>query len=136
MQITSTHPPAGGVDPQELDRHIAEMYRDVANEGSRELHFPTGRPLAEALGYPAELLERLPAQLQAVERNPAYSFASDRAQRTSDKYGAYSVSLLAVKPVRASRHTPHPDLGGGADVAEAAGGEGSTNTTKTEEVSK
>jgi hypothetical protein len=68
--------------------------------------------------------------------HPAYSFASDRARRTGDKCGAYSMSLLAVKPVRASRHTRHPDLGGGADVAEAAGGEGFTNTTKTEEVSK
>ena len=50
------------MDPEELDRHIAEMYRDVANEAGRDLHFPTGRPLAEALGYPAELLDRLPAE--------------------------------------------------------------------------
>ena len=50
------------MDPEELDRHIAEMYRDVANEAGRDLHFPTGRPLAEALGYPAELLDRLPAR--------------------------------------------------------------------------
>jgi hypothetical protein len=46
------------------------------------------------------------------------------------------VSLLALKPVRASRHTSHPDLGGGADAAHAAREEGSTNTTRTEEVSK
>ena len=50
------------MDPEELDRHIAEMYRDVANEAGRDLHFPTGRPLAEALGYPADLLDRLPAE--------------------------------------------------------------------------
>jgi hypothetical protein len=49
---------------------------------------------------------------------------------------AHGVSLLAVKPVRASRHTSHPDLGGGADVAQAARGEGYINTTRTEEVSK
>jgi arsenite methyltransferase len=48
------------VDADELDRHIAEMYRDVANEARDELHFPVGRRLAEALGYPAELLHRLP----------------------------------------------------------------------------
>jgi ubiquinone/menaquinone biosynthesis C-methylase UbiE len=36
------------------------MYRDVANEAKGDLHFPTGRPLAETLGYPAELLDRLP----------------------------------------------------------------------------
>ena len=38
------------------------MYRDVANEASRDLRFPMGRPLAEALGYPVDLLGRLPAQ--------------------------------------------------------------------------
>ena len=62
MQTNITYPDRVGVDPEELDRHIAEMYRDVANEAGRDLHFPTGRPLAEALGYPAELLDRLPAQ--------------------------------------------------------------------------
>ena len=49
------------MDPEELDRQITEMYRDVANEAGRDLHFPTGRPLAETLGYPADLLGRLPA---------------------------------------------------------------------------
>ena len=38
------------------------MYRDVANETGHDLHFHTGRALAEALGYPADLLDRLPAQ--------------------------------------------------------------------------
>jgi SAM-dependent methyltransferase len=38
------------------------MYRAVANEPQGDLHFPTGRPLAEELGYPAELLDRLPVQ--------------------------------------------------------------------------
>src|SRR3954470_1402609 len=62
MPTNTTRPAAIGVDREELDRHIAEMYRDVANETGRDLHFPTGRPLAEALGYPAELLDRLPAE--------------------------------------------------------------------------
>jgi arsenite methyltransferase len=65
MQTDTTHPlnhAHPGVDPEELDRHIAEMYRDVANEVKQDLHFPTGRPLAEALGYAAELLDRLPAE--------------------------------------------------------------------------
>jgi arsenite methyltransferase len=299
MQTNTAHPTRGGVDPKELDRHMTEMYRDVANEAGRDLHFPTGRPLAEALGYPAELLDRLPAQavnsfagvgyhlglarllpgervldlgsgsgmdvfaaaaqvggggsvtgvditpeqlaksqhlrrdehvsfhhariealpfengsfdavisngvmnlspdkrrafaeaarvlrpggrlaladivtkrriaartaceadlwaaciagasqtdlylddiaaagleLQVFQRNPGYRFTSERAQRTSDKYGAQSVSLLALKPIRASRHTSHPDLGGGADAAQAVLDEGPTNTTTTEEVSK
>jgi arsenite methyltransferase len=60
--MTITSPIRSGVDPEELDRQVAEMYRDVASEVDRELHFPTGRPLAEELGYPADLLDRLPAQ--------------------------------------------------------------------------
>jgi len=299
MEMKTRYPSAGGVDAEELVRHIAEMYREVASGAGGELHFPTGRPLAEALGYPAELLDGLPAaavdsfagvgyhlglasllagervldlgsgsgmdvfaaaaqvgphgsvtgvditpeqlakaerlrrdqhvsfrrariealpfedgsfdvvisngvvnlsadkprvfaeaarvlrpggrlaladivterhiaarttaqadlwaaciagasqadhyleqiaaaglELQTVKHNPGYRFTSERAQRTSAKYGAHSVSLLAVKPLRASRHTSHPDLGGGADVAEAASEEGSTNTTTTQEVSK
>ncbi len=292
MQTNTTYG-SPDVDPEELDRHITEMYRDVANEAGRVLHFPTGRPLAEALGYPTDLLDQLPAgavnsfagvgyhlglarllpgervldlgsgsgmdvfaaaaqvgpagsvtgvdvtpeqlakserlrrdehvsfrrarieelpfesssfdavisngvvnlsadkrrvfaeaarvlrpggrlaladivterqiaarttcqadlwaaciagasqtdlyleeiaaaglEVRLVQRNPGYGFTSERAQRTSHKYGAHSVSLIALKPVRASRHTSHPDLGGGADVAQATREEGSTNTTK------
>ena len=62
MQTHTTYSSAAGVDPEELERQIADMYRDVANEARGDLHFPTGRPLAEALGYPADLLGRLPAQ--------------------------------------------------------------------------
>jgi arsenite methyltransferase len=50
------------VDPDQLAQHIASMYRDVANETGYDLHFHTGRALAEALGYPADLLDRLPAR--------------------------------------------------------------------------
>ena len=61
---TSQIPPTDAgpsVDPEELARHIAEMYRNVANEAVDDLHFHTGRGLAEALGYPAALLDQLPA---------------------------------------------------------------------------
>ena len=37
-------------------------------------------------------------QLDTVRTNPAYRFASERAQRTSDKYGAHTVEVLAFKP--------------------------------------
>ena len=43
MQTNTTYPTCGGVDPEELDRHIAEMYRDVANEAGRDLPFPSYR---------------------------------------------------------------------------------------------
>ncbi|MEA2293259.1 MAG: hypothetical protein QOE86_898 [Solirubrobacteraceae bacterium] len=37
-------------------------------------------------------------ELRTVRINSAYRFASERAQRTSDKYGARMIELLAVKP--------------------------------------
>ena len=62
------------VDPAELDRHIATMYRDVANEAAGELHFPTGRALAEALGYPPHLLDRLPSEAVRSFAGVGYHF--------------------------------------------------------------
>jgi arsenite methyltransferase len=41
--------------------------------------------------------ERAGFDIRAVRGNPAYAFVSDRARRTTDTYGATSVSLLAVK---------------------------------------
>jgi ubiquinone/menaquinone biosynthesis C-methylase UbiE len=73
--ISPAHP---GVDPEELARHIAEMYRDVANEAATDLHFPTGRGLAEALGYPSELLDRLPAEAVNSFAGVGYHFGLAR----------------------------------------------------------
>ncbi len=75
-------------------------------------------------------------ELQVIQGNPSYRFTSERAQRTSHKYGAHSVSLLALKPLAASRHISDPNLGGGARVAQATREEGPTNTTTTQEVTK
>jgi arsenite methyltransferase len=62
--MTASQPPTTDAEPvvdaDELARHVAQMYRDVAAETARDLHFHTGRGLAEALGYPADLLDRLP----------------------------------------------------------------------------
>jgi arsenite methyltransferase len=54
-------PAPGTVDPDLLERHILDMYRDVAHEDVARLHFFTGRSVAEAVGYPAALLDQLPA---------------------------------------------------------------------------
>jgi len=48
----------------------------------------------------------------------------------------HSVSLLAVKPVRARRHGPDSDLGAGADAAWAVREEIRNDNTTTEEVAK
>jgi SAM-dependent methyltransferase len=65
---------APGVDADELARHIADMYRDVANEAVHDLHFHTGRGLAEALGYPADLLDRVPARAVSSFAGVGYHF--------------------------------------------------------------
>jgi ubiquinone/menaquinone biosynthesis C-methylase UbiE len=75
-------------------------------------------------------------EVQLVQPTTGYRFTSERAQRTSEKYGAHSISLLALNPVRASRHYSRPDLGDGADVARATSEEGLSNTTTTQEVAK
>lgn len=46
------------VNTTELEAKVKEMYRDVAAEPLAEYHFELGRPLAEHLGYPPELLDR------------------------------------------------------------------------------
>jgi ubiquinone/menaquinone biosynthesis C-methylase UbiE len=54
------------------------MYRDVANEVKRDLHFPIGRPVAESLGYPADLLDRLPVDAVSSFAGVGYHFGLAR----------------------------------------------------------
>jgi SAM-dependent methyltransferase len=56
-----TPSPSTTLDRDELERRITDMYRAVAHEAADTLHFPLGREIAELLGYPAALLDRLPA---------------------------------------------------------------------------
>lgn len=48
------------VDVQELERRVKAVYRSVALRPQDRYHFEMGRALAERLGYPAELLDRVP----------------------------------------------------------------------------
>jgi arsenite methyltransferase len=78
MHTNTTYLAPASVDLEELYREIAGMYRDVANETTRDLHFPTGRRLAEALGYPAGLLDRLPAGAVTSFAGVGYHFGLAR----------------------------------------------------------
>jgi len=49
------------VDVQDLERRVKDVYRQVALEPERKYHFEMGRSLAERLGYPADLLDQIPA---------------------------------------------------------------------------
>lgn len=49
------------VDPQELEGKVRVMYRHVAEEPAGSYHFELGRPLAERLGYPMDVIDGVPA---------------------------------------------------------------------------
>lgn len=50
------------VETEELESRVKAMYRQVADEADAELHFETGRGLAERLGYPTEVLDAIPTE--------------------------------------------------------------------------
>jgi arsenite methyltransferase len=50
------------VQLDELRGFVSDMYSDVARFPRAEFHFPTGRPIMERLGYPREMLERIPKE--------------------------------------------------------------------------
>jgi SAM-dependent methyltransferase len=50
------------VDAAALEAKVKEMYRLVAEEPHAAYHFEMGRPLAQRLGYPNELLNQIPPE--------------------------------------------------------------------------
>jgi ubiquinone/menaquinone biosynthesis C-methylase UbiE len=48
------------VDTHELEAKVKDMYRHVAERPEGKYHFELGRPLAERLGYPSDVLDRIP----------------------------------------------------------------------------
>src|SRR5215216_3236655 len=48
------------VDTQELEAKVKDMYRHVAEQPEGKYHFEMGRTLADRLGYPAGVLDRIP----------------------------------------------------------------------------
>jgi arsenite methyltransferase len=53
------------LDTADLERRVKEVYRHVAERPDEQYHFEMGRGLAERLGYPAELLDAIPADALA-----------------------------------------------------------------------
>ena len=49
------------LDREELRGRVSEKYRDVALHPERGFHFHNGAPLARMLGYPEDVIARLPA---------------------------------------------------------------------------
>jgi len=71
------------LDTADLVRQVKALYRQVAQDPSAGYHFPLGRPLAEQLGYPAELLDRIPAG--ALASFAGVGYALDLAALTTGK---------------------------------------------------
>lgn len=55
---------------------VRRMYTDVASMPEREFHFPTGRQACEFVGYPADLLDRLPAAAVESFAGVGYPFVA------------------------------------------------------------
>jgi arsenite methyltransferase len=66
------------VDVEELEVKVKDMYRHVATEPHGAYHFELGRSLAERLGYPADVLDRIPAG--AVESFAGVGYFFDLAE--------------------------------------------------------
>lgn len=61
------------LDTESLTRQVQTLYREVAEHPDREYHFPVGRPVAERLGYPAELLDAIPPEALASFAGVGYA---------------------------------------------------------------
>src|SRR5437867_3970941 len=61
------------LDTAELARQVKALYRQVAQQPTAAFHFPLGRPLAERLGYPVELLDAVPAEALASFAGVGYA---------------------------------------------------------------
>jgi hypothetical protein len=121
-------------------RHLS---KPTAARGQGRLHASGGVMHLGSIGrlgrYTATPLEPIAAvSLELQISKPTRATASPVSGRsaTRHKHGSHSVSLLAVKPVAASRHTSDPNLGGGARLVQATREERPINSTTTEEVER
>ncbi len=51
------------LDVKKLRDEISTKYREVATKPEQEFHFPVGREVARSLGYPDELVDKLPSSV-------------------------------------------------------------------------
>ena len=65
------------VDPTELEAKVKDMYRRVAEQPTERFHFEMGRDLAERLGYPSDVLDRILAE--AIESFAGVGYFHDLA---------------------------------------------------------
>jgi arsenite methyltransferase len=61
------------LDTASLTRQVEDLYTRVATTPDAAFHFPVGRPLAEKLGYPSELLDAIPGEALASFAGVGYA---------------------------------------------------------------
>lgn len=71
------------VDTQELETKVKDMYRHVAEQPAGDYHFELGRTLADRLGYPGEVLDRVPTG--ATESFAGVGYFFDLAELQQDE---------------------------------------------------
>ena len=102
------------LDTDELVRQVKTLYRSVALDPGRPYHFPTGRPLAERLGYPADLLDHIPREALASFAGVGYAFdlaAIGVGQRVLDLgSGSGTDSFAAAHLVGPTGHVTGVDM--------------------------
>ena len=92
-----------GIDVETLKCEIKKTYAEVAEEPGKEFIFPRGRAWAADLGYPADLLERVPERSVESFAGVANPFSLGRlepGERVLDVgCGAGTDSLVAAQMV-------------------------------------
>jgi len=96
------------LDIQELETKVKDMYRHVAEQPQGKYHFELGRPLAKRLGYPADVLDRIPEG--AIESFAGVGYFFDLAyleegQRGGDT-GEHGAAIV-VYALLAGQHQVH-----------------------------
>ena len=66
-----------GATKEFIFQAVERMYTDVATQPERTFHFPTGRLACLFVGYPADLLDRIPASATESFAGVGYPFATD-----------------------------------------------------------
>ena len=124
------------LDARHLPKPTAARGQDRLHASDGVMHLgPIGGPGRDT-GTPLERIAPVSLELQISK--PPRATASPVSGRSAARHqhGPHSVSLLALKPVAASRHTSDPNLGGGARLAQATREESPINSTTTEEVER
>jgi arsenite methyltransferase len=102
------------LDTHDLEQRVKEMYREVAEEPSKEFHFETGRALAERVGYPSDELAAIPSE--AIDSFAGVGYYFDLAAIESGETvvdlgsGSGMDSFLAARRVGETGHVIGIDM--------------------------